>query len=99
MPVAADDTNSLLREIRDNLKLIAAAMAEPLRKRLSEEFLTSPQRQKMYKEFDGEHTYEQVAKKVGVTHEAVRMLAVTLQHEGFLAIEKKDAKSFPRRLL
>ena len=34
-----NETDALLREIRDGVRLIVAALANPLRKRLDEEFL------------------------------------------------------------
>jgi hypothetical protein len=96
---AAEDKDSILREIRDGVRLIAAAMAEPLRLRLDKEFLTSAQRKKMYQEFDGTQSYEVIAKKVGVTAEAVRQLSISLEGQGFVALEKQGARTCPRRLL
>jgi hypothetical protein len=94
-----EDKDSILRDIRDGVWLIAAAMAEPLRKRLATEFLTSPQRKRMYSEFDGTQSYETVSKKVGVTAEAVRQFSVALQKEGFVVFIKDGARTCPRKLL
>ncbi len=99
MPNQADGTEALLKEIRDGVRLIVAALADPLRKRLDEEFLTSAQRKKMYREFDGAQPYEVIAKKVGVTAEGVRQLAIALEAVGFVALEKVAAKNCPRKLL
>jgi len=99
MPLTADEKETMLREIRDGVRLIAAAMAEPLRKRLDEEFLTSGLRRKMFKVFDGTHTYDQVAAAVGVTTEAVRQFAVALQQVGLVVLDKQATKTCPRRLL
>jgi hypothetical protein len=99
MPLPADEKDLILRDIRDCVRLIAAAMAEPLRKRLNEEFLTSSQRKMMYKEFDGLQPYEAIAASVGVTAEAVRQFAVALQQKGFVTLEKQGAKTCPRKLL
>jgi hypothetical protein len=98
-PLNAEEKDMMLREIRDGVRLIAAAMAEPLRKRLEQEFLTSGQRKKMYKEFDGTQPYEQIASSVGVTAEAVRQFAVSLQGAGLVTLEKRGSKSCPRKLL
>jgi hypothetical protein len=97
--MTTEDKDSILRDIRDGVRLIAAAMAEPLRQRLEKEFLTSPQRKKMYAEFDGKQSYEVIGKKVGVSAEAVRQLTVLLQAQGFVSLEKDGAKTCPRRLL
>jgi hypothetical protein len=99
MALTADEKDLMLREIRDGVRLIAAAMAEPLRKRLNEEFLTSSQRKKMYKEFDGLKPYETIAAISGVTAEAVRQFAVALQQVGLVALEKQGSKTCPRKLL
>jgi len=99
MTAKTDEKTMILREIRDGVRLIAAAMAEPLRKRLNEEFLTSAQRQKMYREFNGSQSYEVIAKKAGVTAEAVRQFAVSLEQAGFLVLDKQGAKTCPRRIL
>ncbi len=93
------ETETLLREIRDGVKLIVSALAEPLRKRLNEEFLTSSQRQRMYREFDGSQPYDVIAKKVGITSEAVRQFAVALEQVGFIALAKQGTKTCPRKLL
>jgi hypothetical protein len=99
MPDLAGGTEALLSEIRDGVRLIVAALAEPLRKRLNEEFLTSAQRKKMYREFDGKQAYDVIAGKVGVTSEGVRQLAVALEAVGFVTLEKVDTKTCPRKLL
>jgi DNA-binding Lrp family transcriptional regulator len=79
--------------------LIVAALAGPLRKRLNEEFLTSEQRRKMYREFSGSQPYDVIAKTVGITAEAVRQFAIALEQVGFVSLEKVGAKTCPRRLL
>jgi hypothetical protein len=99
MPFQTDEADALLRQIRDGVRLIVAALADPLRKRLADEFLTSPQRKKMYREFDGSQPYDVIAKKVGVTAEGVRQLAVALENVGFVTLEKIDTKTCPRKLL
>jgi myo-inositol-hexaphosphate 3-phosphohydrolase len=99
MAFTADEKDSMLREIRDGVRLIAAAMAEPLRKRLDEEFLTSSQRKKMYKEFNGSQSYEAIAGATGVTAEAVRQFAVALQQVGLVTLDKVGSKTCPRKLL
>jgi hypothetical protein len=99
MALTVEEKDSILRDIRDGVRLIAAAMAEPLRKRLDEEFLTSTQRKKMYKEFDGSQPYESIATSVGVTAEAVRQFAVALQQVGLVTFEKQGSKTCPRKLL
>jgi hypothetical protein len=95
----AEPKELLLREIRDGVRLIAAAMAEPLRKRLNEEFLTSSQRKRMYLQFDGLQPYDTIAGKAGVTAEAVRQFAVTLERVGLVTFEKQGGKTCPRRIL
>jgi hypothetical protein len=99
MTTQANETDVLLREIRDGVRLIVAALAEPLRKRLDEEFLTSTQRKKMYREFDGIQPYDVIAKRVGVSAEGVRQFAVALEAVGFVALDKVATKTCPRKLL
>ncbi len=94
-----DETLEILKEIRDGVRLIAAAMAEPLRKRLEEEFLTSPQRKRMYQEFNGSQPYEVIGGKVGVTAEAVRQFAVSLQETGLVVLSKQGNKTCPKKVL
>jgi len=93
------ETDMLLREIRDGVRLIVAALADPLRKRLDEEFLTSAQRKKMYREFNGTQPYDVIAKKLGVTAEGVRQVAIALEAVGFVVLDKVATKTCPRKLL
>lgn len=99
MSDTANETEALLREIRDGVRIIVAALAEPLRRRLDEEFLTSTQRKAMYKEFDGTQPYDVIAKKAAVTAEAVRQFAVLLHQAGLVTLERSDTRTCPRRLL
>ena len=99
MALTVEEKDLILRDIRDGVKLIAAAMAAPLRKRLDEEFLTSNQRKKMYKEFDGSRSYDSIAASSGVTAEAVRQFAVALQQVGLVTLEKQGSKTCPRKLI
>jgi biotin operon repressor len=99
MAFSPDEQKKILLEIRDGVRLIAAAMAKPLRERLHDEFLKSNQRKKMYREFDGQQSYEAIAKKVGVTAEAVRQFTVALEEAGFVVLNKQDGKTCPRRVL
>jgi hypothetical protein len=50
-------------------------------------------------EFDGTQSYDSIAKKVGVTAEAVRQLSIALKEKGFVALDKGGARSCPRKLL
>jgi hypothetical protein len=93
------EKDRIMREIRDGVRLIAAAMAEPLRKRLSDEFLTSQQRKRMYREFTGTQSYDAIAKAAGVTAEAVRQFAVALDAAGLVVLEKCGAKTCPKGLV
>ncbi len=99
MPDSKSDTELLIREIRDGVRLIVAALADPLRKRLEEEFLTSDHRKKMYREFTGSQPYDVIAKAAGVTAEAVRQFAIALEAVGFVSLEKLGTKACPRKLL
>jgi|SRR2546427_1020093 len=99
MNAESDEKIEILREIRDGVRLIAAAMAEPLRKRVESEFLTSDQRKRMYQEFNGAQSYEDVARKVKVTAEAVRVFAVALEQAGLLVLAKQGSKTCPKRIL
>lgn len=99
MSAQTSETDMLLREIRDGVRLIVAALADPLRKRLDEEFLTSAQRKKMYREFNGTQPYDVIAKKLGVTAEGVRQVAIALEAVGFVVLDKVATKTCPRKLL
>jgi hypothetical protein len=99
MTAGVDGMERLLVEIRDSVRLIAAAMAEPLRKRLANEFLTSNSRTRMYREMNGVQAYTDIAKKAGVTGEAVRIFAVSLQAQGLVVLEKRDGRICPRSVL
>src|SRR5260370_22244530 len=97
LTASADEKDGMRREIRDGVRLIAAAMGEALQKRLDREFLTSNQRKRMYREFDGLQSYEAIAGKAGVTAEAVRQVAVALEKGGFVWVEEDGNKNNPRK--
>ena len=88
-----------LDEIIRLLKPISYAESSQLDEMIDQQFLTTTERKKMYNLFDGKHTQQEIAKEVGVTDEAVRLLVTDLESKGLIDIVKKKGKAkIPKRI-
>ena len=92
--------DELLIEINDKLEAIRKllivqniAFIKEVNKMLNEEFLTTDKRKQMYKLFNGNNSIGDIAKRLGVTHENVRLLVDDLEEVGAIEIIKKKGKT------
>lgn len=90
----------LLTEINDKLEAIRKllliqnfAYRREITKILNEEFLTTDKRRKIYDLFDGNKSIGEIAKKLSVTNECVRLLVDDLEKVGAIEIIKKKGKT------
>lgn len=88
-----------LKAIRHNLDLLLFEKAEVLRGKLETEYLRTEKQKAMYDYFDGDHSIEEIAGKVKVTHEAVRLLVSALEEKRLIEVVREGRKKFPRRIL
>lgn len=104
--MADEETNRLLAEILQEIRelrrtqsiLARTAMAE-MKSVLCASYLTTPQRQAMYELADGSRTLSDIAREVGVTKEAVRLLMRDLDQQGYIEMARSGRGSTPRRLV
>ncbi len=100
-------TDELLVEINDKLEAIRKilfiqniAHRREIIKYLNEEFLTTDTRKKIYNMFDGKNSIGDIAKKIGITHESVRLLVDQLENIGAIEILKKSGKTkYPLKII
>jgi len=100
-------TDELLVEINDKLEAIRKilfiqniAHRREIIKVLNEEFLTTDKRKQMYKLFNGNNSIGDIAKKIGVTNESVRLLVDDLEKvEAIEIIKKKGKTKYPLKII
>jgi len=100
-------TDELLIEINDKLEAIRKLLfiqnithRREITKVLNEEFLTTDTRKKIYNMFNGKNSIGDIAKKIGVTHESVRLLVDDLEKVGAIEIIKKKRKTkYPLKII
>lgn len=100
-------TDELLIEINDKLEAIRKILfiqnivhRKEISKVLNEEFLTTDTRKKIYNMFNGNNSIGDIAKKIGVTHESVRLLVDDLEKVGAIEIIKKKRKTkYPLKVI
>ena len=85
--------NDKLESIRKLLLMQNFAYRREIIKILNEEFLTTDTRKQIYALFDGNKSIGEIAKKLGVTHESVRLLVDDLEKVGAVEIIKKKGKT------
>lgn len=99
--------DELLIEINDKLEAIRKllivqniAFRKEINKILNEEFLTTDKRKQMYRLFNGNNSIGDIAKRLDVTHENVRLLVDDLEKVGAIEIIKKKGKTkYPLRII
>ena len=74
-----DEHTEILREAVRLLKIIARPQLNELRERFETAMLTSAKRKEMWELMDGKRSLTDIAKKVGVSNEAVRKLASEIE--------------------
>lgn len=85
--------------IRKMLTILSQDKLNDFNQTISDKYLTTPQRQKMYDLFDGSNTLKEIADAVSVSSEAVRLFAVSLEKAGLIEYIIINAKTkCPKRL-
>lgn len=88
-----------LSEIRKLLTIIAQDKLDAFNLGIKNKYLTSVPRQKMYDLFNGDKSLKEIADETGVSSEAVRLFAVTLEKAGLLVYATNDSNvKLPKRL-
>ena len=80
--MGTDETNELLREIVNLLRIVARPQVAELRERFKAAMLSSAKRQQMWDAMDGNKTLADIAREVGTSAEAVRLFVRDVE-EGF----------------
>ena len=95
-----DENTELLKEAVRLLRIIARPQLNELKERFESTMLTSEKRRQMWEEMDGSRSLADIAKKVGVSAEAVRVFSSEIEARWTdLADVKRHGKSiYPRRL-
>ena len=94
------EINDKLEAIRKILFIQNIAHRREIIKVLNEEFLTTDTRKKIYNMFNGNNSIGDIAKKIGVTHESVRLLVDDLENIGAIEILKKSGKTkYPLKII
>lgn len=81
------------------LKPIHAVASEQAHEIITTRFLTTAQRQAMYDLFDGRHSLAEIAEEVGVSSEAVRLLASEMAEQGLVEMVPVGRSKNPRKLV
>lgn len=100
-------TEQILEEIRDELKEIRQLLQiqnvvhiSRVKEIIEHDHLTTDNRRKMYDLFDGKHNMKDIAKKVSVSEEAVRLFLEELAKVGAIRIFKKLGRTkYPIRIV
>lgn len=88
-----------LSEIKKLLTIFAQDKIEAFNLSIKNKYLTSANRQAMYDLFNGERSLKEIADETGVTSEAVRQFALTLEKAGLLEYVLNDSNvKLPKRL-
>lgn len=94
------EINNKLEAIRKLLMVQNIASRNETNKIITEEFLTTDKRKKIYNMFNGNNSIGDIAKKIGVTHESVRLLVDDLENIGAIEILKKSGKTkYPLKII
>ncbi|MCK4828685.1 hypothetical protein KA005_73825 [bacterium] len=87
----------------EDIQKILAIQTIPVRKQALEivkkECLTTPVREKMFKLIDGKNSMADIAKKVKVSSEGVRLLLVELEELGVIEMKKTGRTKYPVKLI
>ena len=96
-----EETKSLLHEAVRLLRIIARPSLVELRERFEGQMLASKKRREMWSEMDGSRSLADIARKVSVSHEAVRLFVSELEARWPDVVEvRRSGKSmYPRKLL
>lgn len=87
-----------LDEIIRLLKPISYAKSSEFGEMIEQQFLTTPERKKMYNLFDGKHSQQEIAKEVGVKDATVSIFVSDLESKGLIEIKKKGRSKIPVKI-
>lgn len=97
-----DNTEKILSEliaIRKLLTIFSQDKLSAFNESIKQKYLTTEQRQKMYDYFDGTKSLKEIGDAVGVSSEAVRQFATTMEKAGLIEYVVINAKQkFPQRI-
>ena len=88
-----------LHKINKKLTMLSIPIGEESWDLFKHKYLKSAPRKNMYNLFEGKLQLSQIAKKLGVSLEAVRVFAKELQNKGYLDFVEEGNKRYPRRLV
>lgn len=92
------DLESLLRDIRDDIAIMASSSKEEFLERLDGK-ITSENREEMYAHFDGSKGLSEISDEVGTSREAVRLFMHDLREAGLIRVTEKSNKKIPEKLV
>lgn len=81
------------------LKPIHAVASQQAHEIITTQFLTTDQRRAMYDLFDGKHNLAEIAEEVGVSSEAVRLLASEMAEQGLVEMIPVGRSKNPKKLV
>lgn len=88
-----------LVSIRKLLTILSQDKLNVFQETIQSKYLTTDQRKKMYELFDGTRSLKEIGDEVGVSSEAVRQFAVSLEKAGLLEYILINTKTkYPKRL-
>ena len=95
----SDRTNDKLDELIRLMRIITGPKIKEFNEYIEEKFLNTKERKKMYELIDGETNIKEIAKKVTVSSEAVRVFVRDLEAAGLIQLEKVGSFNIPKRLV
>ena len=87
-----------LISIRKLLTIFSQDKLSVFNEHIKSEYLTTPQRQKMYDMFDGTKIAKEIGAEIGTSSEAVRLFAVSLEKKGLIEYVMGPKGKCPTRL-
>ena len=95
----SENIEKLLQEVLNRLDIIIAGQLPMIKESIKNQHLTTENRKKMYDLFNGKNSLQDVADKVGVTLEAVRLFKVVLEDNGIINVAKQGKREYPQRFI
>lgn len=75
------------------LRIISTEKTDEITKNIHDNYLTTPQREHMYRLFTGDNSLKFISEQVGTSTEAVRQFAVLLDQAGIINYVQLDSRS------
>lgn len=90
---------AVLKAIQDELSLLTLQVKARSLRAFEQEFLTSPERKKMFQAFDGSKTCQQIAEHAGVSERAVQYFVKELEDNNLIDVRYHGRNKIPSRNL